>query len=699
LSQAYNEGNKNINAKNIQNFIVSNLNTINEDILLENNSNTNDIHNIPNNNDNYDNNLNNTYQNFNKISTNNTITENNENDTIETLKRKLNELQNSYENLKEENKKLINENYTKDGEISVIRKRYKSIEQENNTLKQTIYNKTKTIEEEKLQEKLNYENKINRLQTELQFKKQEIDELGIPRTHTPIKKEIKNEYDSNNSKGTSFKNEFPTQASFNHIPDNLKSTIYTNKSRILKEAESYSTSSMFEMNVSYDDNQYTNSNMKSLPENDILDKVMTCDISIQTVDDYSNHSKINQSEYQIHIPNSRFLFVQRLYNINIYSKLIKYVSASNVKYNNNSSQNLIYITIKKLLSCINDVIANSSIPITIIISPLEEFIGLSLENKNLKMVLTGLKLLFNIILNDIDSKNYILSYPIKEKVIENIHTHLSSMLKIVNQFNIKKNKIYQELSFKFQKKFSHYLFTVLQLMIEECKNLKQLSIYRTYIDENLVIDLCSTNQKMNITLNIIQWFQYLVLDSEIEKLFQNKSILEPIAMLLKHLNDNENEENMEIQLNIIRLLSLIIAKDNYSLKLISESHTVISNVIYVLQSKLDIILEEKNSYDKNIMAIIKEGIKFIHAIFTKAPSVFKILDNDESINYVFIRLLSRLIVSKYYEDNWSYFIDDIYDIINELLESILIGTPHENILKSLNPEEYEIIEDISIKNK
>jgi len=82
LSQAYNEGNKNINAKNIQNFIVSNLNTINEDILLENNSNTNDIHNIPNNNDNYDNNLNNTYQNFNKISTNNTITENNENDTI-----------------------------------------------------------------------------------------------------------------------------------------------------------------------------------------------------------------------------------------------------------------------------------------------------------------------------------------------------------------------------------------------------------------------------------------------------------------------------------------------------------------------------------------------------------------------------------------------------------------------------------------
>jgi len=50
--------------------------------------------------------------------------------------------------------------------------------------------------------------------------------------------------------------------------------------------------------------------------------------------------------------------------------------------NNNSSQNLIYIAIKKLLSCINDVIANSSIPITIIISPLEEIIGLGLENKN-----------------------------------------------------------------------------------------------------------------------------------------------------------------------------------------------------------------------------------------------------------------------------------------------------------------------------
>jgi len=60
------------------------------------------------------------------------------------------------------------------------------------------------------------------------------------------------------------------------------------------------------------------------------------------------------------------------------------------------------------------------------------------------------------------------------------------------------------------------------------------------------------------------------------------------------------------------------------------------------------------------MTLIKEGIKFIHAIFTKAPNVFKILDSDESINYVFIRLLSRLIVSKYYEDNWSYFIDDIY---------------------------------------
>jgi len=64
---------------------------------------------------------------------------------------------------------------------------------------------------------------------------------------------------------------------------------------------------MFEMNISNNDNQYTNSNIKTLPENDILDKVMTCDISVQTVDDYSIHSKINQSEYQILIPNSRFL--------------------------------------------------------------------------------------------------------------------------------------------------------------------------------------------------------------------------------------------------------------------------------------------------------------------------------------------------------------------------------------------------------
>jgi len=60
------------------------------------------------------------------------------------------------------------------------------------------------------------------------------------------------------------------------------------------------------------------------------------------------------------------------------------------------------------------------------------------------------------------------------------------------------------------------------------------------------------------------------------------------------------------------------------------------------------------------MSIIKEGIKFVHAIFTKASNVFKILDNDESINYVFIRILSRLIVSKYYENHWSYFFDDIY---------------------------------------
>jgi len=82
LSQAYNEGNKNINAKNVQNFIVSNLNTINENVLLENSNNTNEIHNIPSNNTiNYNNHHNNTYQNFNRISTDtdNTITKNNEN--------------------------------------------------------------------------------------------------------------------------------------------------------------------------------------------------------------------------------------------------------------------------------------------------------------------------------------------------------------------------------------------------------------------------------------------------------------------------------------------------------------------------------------------------------------------------------------------------------------------------------------------
>jgi len=32
------------------------------------------------------------------------------------------------------------------------------------------------------------------------------------------------------------------------------------------------------------------------------------------------------------------------------------------------------------------------------------------------------------------------------------------------------------------------------------------------------------------------------------------------------------------------------------------------------------------------------------------------------------------------------------------LESILIGTPHENILKKLIPEEYETIDDKSINN-
>jgi len=50
------------------------------------------------------------------------------------------------------------------------------------------------------------------------------------------------------------------------------------------------------------------------------------------------------------------------------------------------------------------------------------------------------------------------------------------MLKIVNQFNNKRNKDYQELSLKFQKKFSNYLFTVLQLITEESKSLESLSV-------------------------------------------------------------------------------------------------------------------------------------------------------------------------------------------------------------------------------
>jgi len=61
-------------------------------------------------------------------------------------------------------------------------------------------------------------------------------------------------------------------------------------------------------------------------------------------------------------------------------------------------------------------------------------------------------------------------------VIENVHSHLSDMLKIVNQFNNKRNKDYQELSLKFQKKFSNYLFTVLQLITEESKSLESLSV-------------------------------------------------------------------------------------------------------------------------------------------------------------------------------------------------------------------------------
>ncbi|ORX52911.1 hypothetical protein BCR36DRAFT_411276 [Piromyces finnis] len=315
------------------------------------------------------------------------------------------------------------------------------------------------------------------------------------------------------------------------------------------------------------------------------------------------------------------------------------------------------------------------------------------------MALTGLKLLLNIILNDTNSKNDILSYPIKDKVIENIHKHLTTMLNIVNQFNIRKSKEYQNLSIKFQKKISNYLFTVLQLMAEECKNSKILSLYRTYLNKNLILDFFNLHQRMDISLYIIQWLQYLIMDYEIEKLFQNITVLESIALYLRHLNKNENKNNLKIQLNIIRLYSLLIAQESQSLRLMANSHIVISNIIFVMQTKLDYIIEEKNTEEsKNIMAIIKEGIKFIHSVFIKASNVFKILDSNESVNYIFIRLLSRLVVSKYYEDSWSLYIDDIYDIINDLLESILISTPHENILKKLIPEEYEAIEDKSVKN-
>ncbi|ORX86964.1 hypothetical protein BCR32DRAFT_264582 [Anaeromyces robustus] len=722
LSQAYNEGNKNINSKTVQNLInLSNLNTINENVIFDNNIINNNSNNNNNNETTYnnDNKYNNSHQN--QIKKNNSIQSNNshyssssilstyannEVENIESLKRKLSELQKSFDILKEENKKLTNEKYVKDGEISVIRKRIKSIEQENDSLKKTIINKTKSIEEEKLIERKNFKDEINRLQTELQFKKQEIDELGLSRSHDML---IKKEYDTRKNIDTKPSvHEFPSQSLFLNIPDDLKPSIYTNKSKFLKETESSSKKmkneeGLFNNNInnnSYndDDNLNVDIETKNSPEKEILDKVITSDISVQTVDEYPNQSRIITPKYQIPIPNSRFLFIQRLYNINIYSKLIKYIRATNIKQNNNNSQNLIHITIKKLLSCINEIIANSSIPIINLISPLEEFIGLSLKNKNLKMSLTGLKLLFNIILNDDEAKEYILQFPIKNKIIENIHLHLKSILNIVNQFNINKNKEYQDLSSKFKKKISNYLFTILQMMSEEYKNSESLSIYKTYIDENLIIELFNTHQRMNITINIIYWFQHIILNNDIVKYFQNKDVLEAVAILLRYLNNNEKKDDMNIQLNLIRLYSLLIVKDIRTINIIAESHIVISNIIYVLQAKLDLLLDEKAIKDnKNMMSIIKEGIKFIHAIFTKSPDVFKILDSDDSVSYIFIRLLSRLIVSKYYEDSWSYFIDDIYDIINDLLESIIIGTPHENILKSLNPEEYEIVEEMKIK--
>ncbi|ORX52910.1 hypothetical protein BCR36DRAFT_369169 [Piromyces finnis] len=397
LSQAYNDGKKDINSKTVQDLLDStNLNTINEDILNDNSSfneghyNTNEVMNYNNNNSyNYkkythstdrSNNILNQY----KPGPSNNIINKNGIDvlilkySIETLKRKIQELQSSNDKLKKENKKLTNEKNFKDGEINVIRKRIKTIEQENDDLKKKFINKSKTIEEEKQQERNNYKNEIDRLQTELQFKKQEIEELGISRNHSISKiKETKR-----NISFPSF-NDFPKQPSNNYIPN--KASIYTNKSNYLMETESSYQKDVFEIPNNFDD---TNIEIKDSPKKNILSKVMTMDISVQTENyDYSNQSSRKvPSKYQIPLPNSRFLFIQRLYNINIYSKLIKYISTENKKQFINTNQNVANPIINKLLSSINDIIANSNIPISNLISPLEEYIGLSLDNNNVFII-------------------------------------------------------------------------------------------------------------------------------------------------------------------------------------------------------------------------------------------------------------------------------------------------------------------------
>ncbi|OUM64857.1 hypothetical protein PIROE2DRAFT_8245 [Piromyces sp. E2] len=152
LSQAYNDGNKDINSKTVQNLLdSSNLNNIQEELLIGNSSyneshdanislfnnystNINNYNKINNNNHSNGINNNNNNNNNNALKLNNSETSRiNEfgidiyNETFETLKRKLQELQKSFDNLKKENEKIINENNAKEGEISVVRKRLKTV--------------------------------------------------------------------------------------------------------------------------------------------------------------------------------------------------------------------------------------------------------------------------------------------------------------------------------------------------------------------------------------------------------------------------------------------------------------------------------------------------------------------------------------------------------------------------------------------